>query len=83
LDRIYDKGWQSFVSNAGMINYFGSSDQKTAEYFSALCGEQTVWNLSSAVAYAMSSNQGGSGASSGQRLCCTVRRHIKLDIIAA
>lgn len=66
LDRIYDKGWQSFVSNAGMINYFGSSDQKTAEYFSALCGEQTVWNLSSAVAYAMTSNQGGSGASSSQ-----------------
>jgi len=49
LDRIYDKGWQSFVSNSGMINYFGSSDKVTAEYFSSLCGETTVWSFSSAV----------------------------------
>ncbi|MBU1828486.1 MAG: type IV secretory system conjugative DNA transfer family protein [Alphaproteobacteria bacterium] len=49
LERIYDKGWQSFVSNAGMINYFGSSDKMTAEYFSSLCGDTTVWNFSSAV----------------------------------
>lgn len=49
LDRIYDKGWQSFVSNSGMINYFGSSDKMTAEYFSSLCGETTVWSFSNAI----------------------------------
>lgn len=52
LERIYASGWQSFIANAGMVNYFGSSDQKTAEYFSALCGEQTVWNFGSSVAEA-------------------------------
>lgn len=52
LERIYDKGWQSFVSNSGMINYFGSSDKMTAEYFSSMCGETTVWNFSSALATA-------------------------------
>lgn len=54
LERIYDKGWQSFIANAGMINYFGSSDKQTAEYFSSLCGETTVWNFSSAFATAVS-----------------------------
>jgi type IV secretion system protein VirD4 len=68
LERIYDKGWESFISNAGMINYFGSSDRKTAEYFSALCGETTVWNFTTAVSNAFgtssSSGSGGSGSSS-------------------
>lgn len=68
LERIYDKGWESFISNAGMINYFGSSDRKTAEYFSTLCGETTVWNFTTAVSNAFgtssSSGSGGSGSSS-------------------
>lgn len=55
LERVYDKGWQSFIANAGMINYFGSTDKMTAEYMSALCGETTVWNLSSAVSNAFTS----------------------------
>lgn len=61
LERIYGKGWQSFVSNAGMINYFGSSDKMTAEYFSSMCGETTVWNLSSAVSTAFGTTSGKSG----------------------
>ncbi|WP_166417444.1 type IV secretory system conjugative DNA transfer family protein [Cochlodiniinecator piscidefendens] len=64
LERIYESGWQSFIANAGMVNYFGSSDQKTAEYFSALCGEQTVWNFSSAAARAVTTSTGQSGPSS-------------------
>lgn len=31
LERIYGKGWQSFISNTGMLNYFGSSDEMTAK----------------------------------------------------
>ena len=62
LDRIYDKGWQSFVSNSGMINYFGSSDKMTAEYFSSLCGETTVWSLTDAISRTVSGN--GSSSSS-------------------
>lgn len=64
LERIYGKGWQSFVSNAGMINYFGSSDKMTAEYFSSLCGETTVWNFSSAVSSAFGTTSGATGGSS-------------------
>lgn len=64
LERIYDKGWQSFISNSGMINYFGSSDRMTSEYFSAMCGETTVWNFSSAVSTAFGTTSGTSGSSS-------------------
>ena len=63
LDRIYDKGWQSFVSNSGMINYFGSSDKMTAEYFSSLCGETTVWSLSNAISRSFSQGGGSSSVS--------------------
>lgn len=63
MDRIYDKGWQSFVSNAGMINYFGSSDKMTAEYFSSLCGETTVWSLSNAISRSFSQGGGSSSVS--------------------
>ena len=64
LERIYDKGWQSFVANAGMINYFGSTDKMTAEYFSSLCGETTVWNFSTSLASAFGGSQGQGGPSS-------------------
>ena len=64
LERIYGSGWQSFISNTGMLNYFGSSDRMTAEYFSSLCGVKTVWNFSSAVAKAFGTSSGGSGMGS-------------------
>ncbi len=68
LERLYGKGWQSFVANAGMINYFGSSDRTTAEYFSAMCGDTTVWNLSSALSHAMGSSSGKSGSGSSDTI---------------
>lgn len=64
LERIYDKGWQSFIANAGMINYFGSSDKMTSEYFSSMCGETTVWNFSTAISNAFGSTSGPSNSSS-------------------
>jgi type IV secretion system protein VirD4 len=42
LERIYGRGWETFISNSGVLQYFGSRDQRTAEYFSKLCGMQTV-----------------------------------------
>lgn len=61
LKTIYGEGWETFVGNAGVIQYFGSRDRMTAEYFSALCGETTVWTISSAISRAFTSaNNGGS-----------------------
>jgi type IV secretion system protein VirD4 len=64
LKGIYGDGWETFIGNSGMIQYFGSRDRMTADYFSALCGVTTVWNLSSAIARAFSSSSGQGGMTS-------------------
>ncbi|MDD2800024.1 MAG: type IV secretory system conjugative DNA transfer family protein [Methylococcales bacterium] len=72
LERIYDKGWETFIGNSGVLQYFGSRDQKTAEYFSKLCGVTTIEKLSFGNAIAtcvsyVSSLAGGSSTSSTTR----------------
>ena len=64
LKGIYGDGWETFIGNSGMIQYFGSRDRMTADYFSALCGVTTVWNFSTAVARAFGSSSGQGGISS-------------------
>jgi type IV secretion system protein VirD4 len=57
LAHIYGQtGWQTFISNSGVIQYFGSRDKMTADYFSSLCGVTTieVHNFSWAIGYALS-----------------------------
>lgn len=61
LAKIYgEHGWQTFVSNSGVIQYFGSRDKMTAEYFSSLCGVTTVevhnfsWAVGKAISWATS-----------------------------
>jgi len=72
LAKVYGTdGWQTFISNSGVIQYFGSRDKMTAEYFSSLCGVTTVelhnfsWAVGKAVSYATSftSSVGGNSSS--------------------
>lgn len=43
LASIYEKGWETFISNAGVIQTFGgSSDNFTAEYLSNMAGTYTA-----------------------------------------
>jgi len=58
LKRIYGDGWETFISNAGVIQYFGSRDQFTAEYFSKLCGVTTVWDISTGISRALGASRG-------------------------
>lgn len=64
LERIYDKGWETFIGNAGVLQYFGSRDQKTAEYFSKLCGVTTIekTSISNSIARAFGSSSPGGGS---------------------
>ena len=67
LARIYGQtGWQTFISNSGVIQYFGSRDKMTAEYFSSLCGVTTVEieSVSSAFSRVFGSSSGPGGGSS-------------------
>jgi len=41
LERLYDKGWQTFIANAGVIQVFGTRDLHTAEYVSKMLGTTT------------------------------------------
>jgi type IV secretion system protein VirD4 len=61
LERIYEKGWETFVGNAGVLQNFGSRDHRTAEYFSKLAGVTTLEKLSigRSIAQAVSSAVGG------------------------
>ncbi|WP_424991333.1 type IV secretory system conjugative DNA transfer family protein [Fluviibacterium sp. S390] len=59
LERIYGKSWQTFIGNSGVLQYFGSRDRMTAEYFSKLCGVTTVWTLSETIGRAVTSAVGG------------------------
>jgi type IV secretion system protein VirD4 len=62
LDRIYDKGWETFIGNSGVLQYFGSRDLKTAEYFSKLCGVGTIIKVSISRSIARVFGQGGAGS---------------------
>lgn len=64
LKSIYGDAYESFVANAGVIHYFGSRDKFTAEYFSSLCGVQTVWSLSNAIGRSLSKSFGANGSES-------------------
>lgn len=68
LERIYEKGWETFIGNSGVLQYFGSRDHKTAEYFSKLCGVTTIqkFSFTRAIARAVgwSSSSGGQGGGS-------------------
>jgi type IV secretion system protein VirD4 len=46
LKAIYGKSWETFIGNSGVLQYFGSRDRSTAEYFSALCGDATITKAS-------------------------------------
>jgi len=59
LKRIYGDGWETFIGNSGVLQYFGSRDQMTAEYFSKLCGVTTINSLSESIAEAISSAANG------------------------
>jgi type IV secretion system protein VirD4 len=71
LARIYgEHGWQTFISNSGVIQYLGSRDKMTAEYFSTLCGVTTVeihnfsWAVGKAIGWSRSSSSGQGSSNS-------------------
>ena len=66
LEKIYGAGWQTFIGNSGVLQYFGSRDHKTAEYFSKLCGVTTIVkkSITNAIANAFTSSSGQGGGSS-------------------
>lgn len=62
LKAIYDKRWETFVGNAGVITSFAPNDITTAEWLSKRMGQRTVLmtTTSTSASYNKGSNQGTS-----------------------
>lgn len=63
MKELYSDSWEGFVANSGCITYAGSRDRMTAEYFSALVGVTTVWNITTAIASSFGSSGNNSNSS--------------------
>ena len=69
LMRLYgDKGWQTFVSNSGVFQYFGSRDYETAKYAENLTGLTTLKKRSISLGWSKSGGAGGSSFSSSENI---------------
>lgn len=68
LEEIYSKGWETFIGNSGVLQYYGSRDCKSADYFSKLAGVTTAekfsWSQSISRTLGFSTTRGTSRGSS-------------------
>lgn len=65
LMKLYgEKSWQTFVSNAGVLQYFGSRDYETAKYAEHLCGMTTMKKRSVSIGKSSSYSSGQHSSSS-------------------
>ena len=81
LERIYEAGWQTFIGNSGVLQYFGSRDLKTAEYFSKLCGVTTIEKTSFARSIARSFGFSSSNNSSSHSDNTTFTENTTEDVV--
>lgn len=77
LHKIYGEGWQTFIGNCGAIQYFGSRDLKTTEYFSKMIGVTTIEKRSFSRSIArVFSRSGGSSSETNSTSDDVVQRHL-------
>ena len=46
LQALYEKRWETFIGNAGVLQFFGNSDMLTLEWISKRLGDTTIQNAS-------------------------------------
>lgn len=64
LETLYEKRWQTFMANAGVLQFFGNSDLTTLEWISNRLGDTTLRVMSkSEVGYKQASESGATGES--------------------
>jgi len=73
LKGIYGEAWQTFMSNAGVVQFLGINDQTTAEYCSQRIGNTTIRGQSAGTSWGTNQpsapwthNQGSSNAGGSQ-----------------
>lgn len=64
LEALYEKRWETFLGNAGVLQFFGNSDLKTLEWISKRLGQTTIQTTSqSQPGYDARAKQGVTGQS--------------------
>jgi type IV secretion system protein VirD4 len=58
LESIYKDRWESFLSNAGVVQVFTTNDERTARYFSAKAGNYTGTSLSETTSTSTGDSEG-------------------------
>jgi type IV secretion system protein VirD4 len=61
LKSLYERRWETFMANAGIVQTFGVNDLTTAEWVSRRAGEKTI--LAGSYSQSKSTGQGGTGRS--------------------
>lgn len=61
LEALYKERWQTFMGNAGVLQFFGNNDVKTLEYISHRLGKTTMLVDSKSDVSASQSYQGSTG----------------------
>lgn len=83
LQDIYGKRWQSFVANAGVVQWFTPNDIFTAEYLSKLIGKTTVQTFQSNSSTSFGESHSKSGmSSSGNRTNSTSQGEAGVDFLS-
>ncbi|MGE0269616.1 MAG: type IV secretory system conjugative DNA transfer family protein [Candidatus Omnitrophota bacterium] len=69
LEALYKDRWQTFMGNAGVLQFFGNNDVKTLEYISQRLGKTTVLVESMSDVSMKQAQQGSSGFSRAPQIC--------------
>lgn len=68
LEALYKERWQTFMGNAGVLQFFGNNDVKTLEYISRRLGKTTVIVESRGDVSAGQAQGGATGLSRGPQV---------------
>ena len=84
LQHLYPKRWDSFIANAGVVQWFTPNDQTTAAYLSQRIGKTTVLNstFNQSTTLGEGRNPGGP-STSGSRSSSSNENEVAVDFLSA
>jgi type IV secretion system protein VirD4 len=80
--RLYKEQWETFISNAGIVQTFAPQDLTTREYLSKLSGERIIWHSKTSTSGNLAL-RGGLSVGSSQSEVHIVERVMKPHELAA
>jgi type IV secretion system protein VirD4 len=63
--NLYNERWESFISNAGIVQSFAPQDMTTRKYLSELADERLTWHTRGGDSASFSISKGGASINSG------------------